>query len=84
MAHQTLMLGFVIGADPVLIHIIKNRFFYQVCLRKTDAAAFVFHDLVAACPVKTGIGLIFQASHGEDHFVSVIVAGGGRKNGDLF
>ena len=84
MAHKTFVVFLFIGADSVLVHIVQHRFFDGICFRETDAAALIFHDLVAACPVKACVGFIFITAHREDHFVAVIVAGGGGKNGDFF
>ena len=76
MPQQTLLGLLVIGGDPIVVYIIYNDLFDQICVLRENQTALVFHDLVCTCPKKAGKHPVFLTGNRVLGLVSVAVAGG--------
>jgi len=83
MPQKSLAGGLVVDADPVLVYIINYRILRGVDLLRENAAAGVFHHVVGARPVESGVGASFFHRHRILRLVAVAVAVGGGENGDF-
>ena len=81
MADDALAGGFVIGIDPILVHIVDHGGFHKIRLLRQDQTALILHHLMGARTVEPGEGLVLLGGYGILGLVAV--AGGIRGGVDL-